>query len=44
MNIGAQMFDWLVSIFLWIFKYTIKLAYNLIKNLIVSLINRKKGE
>lgn len=42
MNIGAQMFDWLVDIFLWIFKHTIKLAWNLIKNLITRLMNRKK--
>jgi hypothetical protein len=44
MNIGAQMFDWIASIFIWLFKYTIKLAYNLIKNLIVRLINRKKNQ
>lgn len=44
MNIGAQMFDWLVSIFAWIFKYTVKLIYNLIKSLICSLIERSKSK
>ncbi len=38
MNIGAQMFDWLVAIFVWLFKHTIKLVWNLFK----SLINRNK--